>query len=121
MKQSPLADFNPINSLVSPLYFLPIKVQFCHHLTTSYSAHKALDGAYDSLNGLKDSIVEKLMGYSNSRFSKIPLQSLENYSESMNNEVASEILTFGGKLEQWASDKGYRDIENLAQEYSGVG
>lgn len=121
MKQSGLSDFNPLNGLVSALYFLPVKVQFCHHLTSSYSAHKALDSTYDSLNGLKDNIVEKLMGYSATKFSKVSLQSLEGYSESMNTEVAAEIISFGKKLEQWAGEKGYGDIENLAQEYSGVG
>lgn len=121
MKTSPLSNYSPINGLVSALYFLPMKVQFCHHLTSSYAAHKALDGAYDSLNSLKDSIVEKLIGYSSQKFNKLSFETLENYSETMNNEVAQEVVTFGARLEQWAVEKGFSDIENLAQEYSGVG
>lgn len=120
MKTSPLADYNPLDKIVSALYMLPLKVQFCHHLTTSYAAHKALDTTYDTLNDLKDSIVEKLIGYSQ-RFSKVNLESLDNYSETMNNMVAVEIMNFGKKLESWAAENEYCDIENLAQEYSGAG
>jgi len=110
-----------IDGIVSQLYQLPIKVQFCHHLTTSYAAHKALDGAYDSLNDLKDSIVEKLIGYTGKRFSKLSMSPLLNYNESMNTQVASEIMNFGETLEEWAATNDYCDIENLAQEYSGIG
>lgn len=116
-----LGDFNPLDSLVTGLYQLPVKTQFCHHLTTSYSAHKALDGAYDSLNDLKDSIIEKLLGYSGTKFSKVALVPLFGYTEMMNLQVANEIVLFGAKLEEWAGKQGYCDIENLAQEYSGVG
>lgn len=118
---SPLAGFNMLDSIVTPLYQLPLKVQFCHHLTTSFAAHKALDGAYDSLNDLKDSIIEKLIGYAKSRFSKVNLTPLSGYSETMNSQVADEIMKFGKKLEEWANSMEYCDIENLAQEYSGVG
>lgn len=117
---SPLSDFNPVNKFISGLYLIPMKVQFCHHLTSSYSAHKALDKAYDELNDLKDEIVEKIIGYSQ-KFTSVKLESLENYTEMMNLSVAGEIMKFGEILKIWASEKGYSDIENLAQTYSGVG
>lgn len=110
-----------ISRIASRLYQLPVKVQFCHHLTTSFAAHKALDQAYDGLNDLKDSIVEKLIGYTGTRFSTITMENLSNYSENMNLQVALEIITFAKELETLAGSQGYSDIENLAQEYSGVG
>jgi len=116
-----LGDFNILNDIASSLYSLPVKVQFCHHLTSSYSAHKALDETYSSINDLKDGILEKLMGYSNIKFNKINIPSLSSYTEMMNVEVANEIMAFGSKLEKWAAKNSYCDIENLAQEYSGVG
>lgn len=110
-----------IDPIITQLYQLPLKVQFCHHLTRSYAAHKALDSAYESLNDLKDSIVEKLIGYVGDRFTKVDLKPISGYTENMNSEVATEIMNFALKLEQFASTRGYCDIENLAQEYSGVG
>lgn len=114
-------DGNDYQSIINKLYSLPIKVQFCHHLTTSFAAHKALDTAYESLNDLKDSIIEKLIGYSGERFKSVTIPTYSNYTEEMNLEVAKEIKTFGEELEIYAESMDYCDIENLAQEYSGVG
>lgn len=110
-----------IQYIIDKLYSLPVKVQFCHHLTTSYAAHKALDGAYDSLNDLKDSIIEKLIGYTEERFKSVTIPTCSNYSEEMNKEVCEEIKTFAKELEMYAESMDFCDIENLAQEYSGVG
>jgi len=110
-----------LDGIFTNLYMLPNKVQFCHHNTTSYAAHKALDGAYDELNDLKDSIVEKLIGYTGKRISKLSLSSLSGYTESANIQVADEIMTFAIQLEQFGKTNRMPDIENLAQEYNGVG
>lgn len=110
-----------INEIATSLYQLPIKIQFCHHLTSSYAAHKALDEAYDKLNDLKDSIIEKLIGYSGNKFTNINMTNISGYTENMNMQVAKEIIDFSKKLEDFASKNNYSDIENLAQEYSGVG
>jgi DNA-binding ferritin-like protein len=110
-----------LTALFTSLYQLPDKIQYCHHNTTSYAAHKALDTTYESIDDLKDSIVEKVVGYTGIRPTTISLQPLTGYNETMNNEVADEIMAFGIKLEAWASEHDYCDIENLAQEYSGAG
>lgn len=116
-----LSSYNELDLIVTNLYQLPNKVQFCHHLTTSFAAHKALDGAYETLGDLKDSIVEKLIGYHGNRFNTLSLSPLTGYTEAMNSTVANEIIVFGEKLEEWSKVKDYSDIENLAQEYSGAG
>lgn len=118
---SPLTNFSIVDRIISSLYQLPNKVQFCHHSTKSYAAHKALDKAYDAIQDLKDSIVEQLIGYSNQRPVTVTLEPLSGYSESMNMQVAEEIMAFGARLKNFASQQGYENIENLAQEYSGAG
>lgn len=110
-----------ISSIFNALYQLPQKAHFCHHLTTSFAAHKALDFAYEKLNDLKDDIVEQIIGYTGQRFSTISLKPLTGYSEAMNVQLAREIMSFGEQLEEWAEANDYCNIENLAQEYSGVG
>ena len=110
-----------VQDIFNGVYLLPIRVQFCHHLTTSYAEHKALDGAYDTLNDLKDAIVEKLIGYGVPKFQKLELGSISGFSAAMPIQVAKEILKFGKDLEQYAENNEFCDIENLAQEYSGAG
>ena len=110
-----------LDDIFTKLYLIPDRVQFCHHSTTSYAAHKALDGAYDALSGLKDSIVEKLIGYTKKRPVRISLEPISGYSEAMNFKVAEEICAFGDSLLAFAKKNGYSDIENLAQDYCGEG
>jgi hypothetical protein len=116
-------DVKPVLNLeliASKLYMLPIKTQFCHHLTTSYAAHKALDTTYELINDLKDEIIEKLMGCEG-RFKSLSLTSLSGFSEALCLKVADEIKEFGDTLVEYARKEHYNDIENLAQSYSGAG
>lgn len=112
---------NTLDDIFTRLYQLPDKVQFCHHSTTSYAAHKALDGAYSAISDLKDSIVEKLIGYTGKRPNKISLAVLSGYSEVMNRQVAKELCDFGDALISYARNNNYSDIENLGQDYCGEG
>ena len=125
-----MADYKiPKSSVATPefdyyatmLFQLPVKVQFCHHSTTSYAAHKALDKTYNNINDLKDSILEKLIGCMGYRYKNLNMSQLSNYSEDMNKQVAEEICQFAKKLMTWADSNGYSDIGNLAQEYLGTG
>ncbi len=103
------------------VYLCPNKVQYCHHLTTSYAQHKALDKAYNALQDLKDSIVEKLIGYGVPKFQKIELGVISGYTDQMPMLVAKEIMKFGKELEDFAEAHDYCDVANLAQEWSGTG
>jgi len=105
----------------SMLFQLPVKVQFCHHSTTSHAVHIAMDRIYEELNELKDSIIEKLIGCMGYRYKNLNMITLSNYSEAMNMQVAQEICQFAKKLMLWADKNEYPDINNLAQEYYGQG
>lgn len=110
-----------INDIASHLFLLPVKVQFCHHLTTSFAAHKALDGLYDGTNGLKDELIEKIIGYSGAKYSQLTLGNVSNFKESSCLSVAYEVMNYGKQLEEFAEKQGWCDIENIAQSYSGLG
>lgn len=114
-------SINDINKYVTQLYLLPDKIQFCHHLTLSFAQHSALDRTYDSLSALKDSIVEKIIGYTGKRFTALSLGNISGFGPNMPKMLADEIMSFGKELEEWAEENEYCDVENLAQEYSGVG
>lgn len=110
-----------INDIAGHLFILPVKVQFCHHLTSSYAAHKALDGLYDTINSMKDEIIEKVMGYTNTKYSELNLSKISNFKEADCKSIAYEVMNYGKQLEEWAGKQGWCDIENLAQSYSGAG
>lgn len=110
-----------IDAICSNLYLFPDKIQFCHHLTTSFAKHSALDKTYESLDSLKDEIIEKLIGYTGTRFKTLTLGSITNYTENYPKQLAQEIMQFGKKLEEWGEEMGYCDISNLAAGYSGAG
>lgn len=109
-----------IDTIFNSLYLFPNKIQFCHHNTTSFAQHKALDDTYEKLNDLKDDIVEQIIGYTGQRISSLSLGNISSFSENMSKEIAKEIMTFAKELENWAEENEYCNIENLAQEYSGV-
>lgn len=109
-----------LDEIATCLFLLPNKVQFCHHSTTSYSAHKSLDELYEATSSLKDEIIEKIMGYCGMRYKTLALTPITSFKEAMINEVLNEGLVFAKKLQEWAVREQYPDIENLAQSYSGA-
>lgn len=109
-----------INNIANHLYTLPIKVQFCHHLTTSYSTHMALNKLYDTIDDLKDEIIEKIIGYTGEKFNTISV-TISGFKEADCKSIAYEVMNYGKQLEEWAGKQGWCDIENLAQSYSGAG
>lgn len=110
-----------INDIATHLFLLPVKAQFCHHLTTSYAAHKALDGLYDSINEMKDKIIEKIIGYTGTRYNELNLSKVSGFKETDCKSIAYEVMNYGKQLEEYASKQKWCDIENLAQSYSGAG
>lgn len=96
--------------------FLTVKLS--HYTTKSFAAHSALGRTYDDLNSLLDSITEKLIGYSGEEPKDLNIGSI---SSSLPKDLGNSIKLIGERLEEFACSKDYSDIENLAQELSGVG
>jgi len=93
-----------------------------HLDTKSFATHSALKTLYTGLDGFKDEISEKLMGYlGGKRIGKITIDEIPAYSDSAVSGLAEEIKEFGYEVYEWAGEKKYCDIENLAQGLSGLG
>lgn len=93
-----------------------------HHDTKSFAEHEALGKLYESIDGFKDEIPEKLMGYmGGKRIGKIELDEIPTYSHDEAVKLAEEVKDFGYELYEWAGKKKYCDIENIAQSLSGSG
>ena len=92
-----------------------------HLSTTSFAEHKATDYAYNELLNFKDEISEKLQGYLGKMIGSIKTESIPDYTTSSSKKLAKEIMDFAKDLEEYAEDKEFCDIQNIAQGLSGVG
>lgn len=92
-----------------------------HLDTRSYAEHKALGKLYEGLNAFTDEILEKLMGYQNGkRIGLSKLDALVVYDKSSVTDFVKDGMDFSYKLYEWAGEKKYCDIENIAQGLSGL-
>ncbi len=91
-----------------------------HLNTKSFAEHSAMSAFYTSLDGFKDEISEKLMGYmGGKRIGEITLDKIPAYSSGASDKLANEVLVFSKELMEWAEENEYCDIENVAQGLSG--
>lgn len=92
-----------------------------HLDTRSYAEHKALQKLYEGIDGIKDTILEELMGYQNGkRIGKAKLDEFPTYSQEAVTALVKEGMSFAYELEKWAEDKKYCDLSNKAQDLSGL-
>lgn len=103
------------------LFSFQNKAHKFHLDTRNYAEHKALDGLYNGLNEFADEICEKLMGYQNGKRIGVPkLDEMAVYSPENVAALIKEGMKFAYDLYEWASEKKYCDIENIAQGLSGL-
>jgi len=108
-------------SIQSKLFYFHDAAHKFHLSTTSFAEHKALDFLYKELVEAKDEISEKIQGYQGKMIGEIKLEAIPEYSNSVSKKLAKEIMDFAYKLEEFGEEKGYCDIENIAQGLSGTG
>jgi DNA-binding ferritin-like protein len=92
-----------------------------HLDTRSYAEHKALSELYSKLGDFSDEISEKLMGYQKGkRIGVGKLDELQVYSQDAANKMVKDGMDFSYALYEWAGNKKYCDLENIAQSLSGL-
>lgn len=94
------------------------QIHLLHLQTMSYAEHNALN-IWDKMPSAKDEFLEKLMGYEKRRLRSYTPQPISDYSAGLPSQVISNLKSFAEQLEKHAANKGYSDIENLAQSLSG--
>lgn len=120
IKISRKSDFDP-EYIQNELFYFSILSHKFHLDTTSFSEHKALDELYKGISDIKDEILEKLIGYINGkRIGALKIKNIPEYSNKASIELCNEISEFAYELYEWAGSKKYCDIENKAQELSGL-
>ena len=93
-----------------------------HQQTKGGWEHDALGKLYDGLEGYSDDIPEKIMGYMDGKrlagLVRLPAPKYGGHESSV--KLVKELMDFAYELYEWAGEKKFCDIENKAQELSGL-
>ena len=105
----------------SKLFYFSDAAHKLHLDTKSFAEHKALGKFYESLVDFRDEISEKLMGYMDGkRIGGFSVGKLPEYSAGASMDLAGEVCDFAYNLCEFADEKGFIDLENVAQSLSGL-
>lgn len=107
-----------LESIASKLVTMELQLQLVHWQTASYAEHKATGGMYEYLQGFRDGVTEKLMGYTGKKPSNITVGNIGSMTAS---GCAMEVCSFAQSLKSYAEANNYLDIANMADELSGEG
>lgn len=105
-----------LESIASKLITMELQLQLVHWQTSSYAEHKAVGGLYEYLQGFRDGVTEKLMGYTNRKPSSLSVGAIGTMSAM---SICMDICTFASSLKNYAETNNYMDIGNMADELSG--
>lgn len=88
----------------------------------SHAEHIALDGLYKGIQDKQDSILEQMMGYLmkpiNAPSTTTSSPTYRNTQDSIT--LCTEIMEFARRLQMYANEQRMSNIENIAQELSGL-
>lgn len=93
-----------------------------HQQTTGGWEHDALGKLYEGVSEFQDDIPEKIMGYmGGKRLGKLNRIQVPQYTSAADSvKLAKDLIEFSHELYEWAGEKQFCDIENLAQSLSGL-
>ena len=94
------------------------QIHLLHLQTPSHAEHSALN-VWDDVVNAKDEFLEELMGYEGRKVSAYKFEPIVDYIPGAPERILTDLKNFASQLENYASSKGYSNIENLAQDLSG--
>ena len=89
-----------------------IMIKLFHWKTFDYSAHKASDDLYSSLNGNVDKFIEVLLGKTGLRTDLLKVKHLKMFDLSSNAQLKEKILNFKKYLVDLKDNKFMKTMEN---------
>lgn len=107
-----------LESIASKLITLELQLHLVHWQTSIYAEHKATGKLYEYIQGFKDGVMEKLMGYTGKKPSNLTIGSITSVASTT---IAMEVCSFASSLKSFAEMNNYLDIGNMADELSGEG
>lgn len=107
-----------LETIAGKLSYFFEQTHLLHLQTPSHAEHSALN-VWEEIVDAKDEILEKLMGYENKKLKAYKIEPLTDYSFGAPSALMNQLKLFSKQLQNYASSKGFADIENLAQDLSG--
>lgn len=105
------------------LFYFRDAAHLFHQETKGGWEHDALGKLYEGLADFQDDMPEKIMGYMDGKrigkLNKIQVSEYIDHSDSVN--LVKELMDFAYEVYEWAGNKKFCDIENMAQSLSGLG
>lgn len=108
-----------LDSIKAKLNYFELQVHELHWQTFGLGEHEALGDLYNTIFSIKDEIVEKIMGYTNTRTKAMPVEPIKNYALGFSNQIVDDLISFAKQLENFGASNNMPDIENIAQALSG--
>jgi len=109
-----------LDKIKAKLNYFELQLHELHWQTYGGPEHDALGKIYDGVFDFKDEIVEKMMGYLETRTKAMPVEPIKNYSPGLSMQIVRELIVFAKEIEMFGSANNMPDIENVAQALSGL-
>jgi len=106
-----------LEGIASKLLYLQETFHLLHWQTIGYAEHVWIGGVYEYIQDFRDSVIEKLMGYTGRRISSVQIG---NIVPAGAQSLLEEALSFAVSLKRYAESNGYLDISNMADDFSGT-
>lgn len=104
------------------LFYFRDAAHLYHQETKGGWEHDAMGKLYDAIADYQDDIPEKIMGYMGGKrlggLSKIDVPEYKGHESSV--KLAKDLIDFAYEVYEWAGENKFCDVENKAQELSGV-
>jgi hypothetical protein len=106
-----------LEEIAGKLAYFHEQVHMIHWDTRSFAEHKATGALYEFIEGFKDDVIEKLMGYTGKRVKGMKIDAIKPGADCM--DIADEIMKFAEDLMMFADANKYLEVSNMAQSLSG--
>ena len=104
------------------LFYFRDAAHLYHQETKGGWEHDAMGQLYEGIASFEDDIPEKIMGYMGGKrlgtLNRIDVAEYKGHESSV--KLAKELIDFAYEVYEWAGENKYCDVENKAQELSGL-
>ena len=106
-----------IEGIASKLTYFHEQLHLIHWQTSIYAEHLAMGSLYDYVHDFKDSVIEKIMGYTNRKPGTVKMLPIMTGVTSVS--VVTELKEYAKELKVFAETNKFLDISNMADDLSG--
>lgn len=107
-----------LESIAGKITTFTEQLHLIHWQTSMDAEHRATGAVYEHLEGFKDDIIEKLIGYTGRKPKSYKIDSPADNANSTS--VINEVMNFASELKKYGEANNYNDVCNMADDLSGT-